>query len=51
MKKTIGATIVIMLFASIVFAVGERFDVNIGESPQLGPKDAAITMVEFIDFQ
>lgn len=28
-----------------------RFDVEIGGSPQLGPKDAAVTVIEFSDFE
>lgn len=51
MKKIIGVTIIIMLLSSVVFAMEERFDVGIGNSPQLGPKDALIAMIEFIDFQ
>jgi len=27
------------------------YDVNVGDSPYLGPKDAAVTIVEFSDFQ
>ena len=51
MKKATGALIIIMLFATMVAAVEERFDIDIGGSPFLGPKDAPITMIEFIDFQ
>ena len=29
----------------------ERFDVPIGNSPQRGPQDAAVTIIEFLDFQ
>ena len=51
MKKALGVTFLILLFASLVFAAEERFEVQIGDSPQLGPTDAPITMIEFIDFQ
>ncbi len=28
-----------------------RFDVEVGDSPQLGPRDAAVTLIEFSDFE
>lgn len=29
----------------------ERLEVEIGDSPTLGPADASVTIVEFVDFQ
>ena len=37
--------------ASLAVAAEKRFDVPIGDSPQLGPKDAPVTIIEFLDFQ
>lgn len=43
---------VILLFtASISFAEDKRYDVPIGDSPVLGPADAPVTIIEFLDFQ
>ncbi len=28
-----------------------KIDIPIGDSPSLGPEDAAVTIIEFIDFQ
>lgn len=50
----------IAFFAALIFlavsslslaAEPERFDVPLGNSPRLGPEDAPITIIEFLDFQ
>lgn len=45
-------TLLMILLVSIAVA-GEkpRIEVPLGDSPVRGPSDAAVTMVEFIDFQ
>ena len=45
----------ICVFALLVFGMAhaeqKRTDVPIGDSPSLGPVDAPVTIIEFIDFQ
>lgn len=52
MKLAIIRIALIFLLLNIsAFADVTRFDVPIEDSPQLGPPDAPITMIEFLDFQ
>lgn len=44
----------VVLFALVVcnaFAGEKRFSLPLDDSPSLGPSDARVTIVEFIDFQ
>lgn len=50
MKKTLICIVVLLVFG-IAQASEKRVDVPIGDSPSLGPDDAPITIIEFIDFQ
>jgi hypothetical protein len=49
--KKIALTILLLLSFSMAFAEGKRFHVPIADSPQLGPQDAPVTIIEFLDFQ
>ena len=40
-----------LLLFGIVHAEQKRTDVPIGDSPAMGPADAPVTIIEFIDFQ
>jgi len=44
-------TIVILLSSSMVCAEEKRYNVPLGNSPMLGPENAPITIIEFLDFQ
>ncbi|MEE4315242.1 MAG: hypothetical protein V2J11_12130 [Desulfofustis sp.] len=50
MKKALICIVVLLLFG-IAQASEKRVDVSVGDSPFLGPEDAPITIIEFIDFQ
>jgi hypothetical protein len=50
MKKTV-LFIVMVLIASFAFAGEKRSSVPLDDSPALGPSNAPVTIVEFLDFQ
>ncbi len=50
MKNTLMCLCLLLLFG-VAQAGDQRTEVPIGDSPTLGPDDAPITIVEFIDFQ
>ncbi len=50
MKRTASAALILLLF-SFAFADVQRYSVPIDNSPQKGPKDAPVTVIEFLDFQ
>lgn len=41
----------LLLIAAAAFASEPRFDIPVGDSPSLGPENAPVTIIEFIDFQ
>ena len=50
MKRTASAAFVLLLF-SVAFADTQLYSVPIGDSPEKGPKNAPVTIIEFLDFQ
>jgi len=50
MKNTLMCLCILLLFG-VAQASDKRTDVPVGDSPTLGPDDAPITIIEFIDFQ
>lgn len=48
--KKLGVLIVLLLSFSPSFAE-QRFVVPLEDSPSYGPKNAPVTIIEFIDFQ
>ena len=41
----------LLVLCTVVFAEEQRANIPVGDSPQKGPADAPVTIVEFIDFQ
>jgi protein-disulfide isomerase len=50
MKKLL-LFVILFLAASASLAQDKRYDVPVGDSPVLGPADAPVTIIEFLDFQ
>jgi hypothetical protein len=50
MKQMAGIAFIFLLL-SFASADVQRFNIPIGDSPQKGPKDAPVTIIEFLDFQ
>lgn len=52
LMKTLLICLSFLLLSGVAQAGGEkRTEVPVGDSPALGPADAPVTIVEFIDFQ
>ena len=50
MKKLLICLCFLLLYGTVQ-AEEKRIDVAVGDSPVLGPADAPVTIIEFIDFQ
>ncbi len=52
MRRALVAAL-FFFFAWVVAAPAQekRYDVPIGDSPQMGPQNAPVTIIEFLDFQ
>jgi len=53
MKKIIPLmiSVLLLLFLSVASAADKRVTVPLGDSPSMGPENAPVAIVEFIDFQ
>lgn len=51
MIKRMLICVSVLLLLGTAHAEEKRFEVPIGDSPSLGPADAPVTIIEFIDFQ
>jgi hypothetical protein len=51
MTKKILLFLSVLLLFGIAHADEKRTEVPIGDSPAMGPADAPVTIIEFIDFQ
>jgi hypothetical protein len=49
--KRLAFVILLLCLAGYSQAVEKRYSVSIGDSPALGPPDAPVTIIEFLDFQ
>lgn len=51
MVKRILICLVVTLVFGMAYAGEKRTDIPIGDAPSMGPADAPVTIIEFIDFQ
>ena len=52
MRMTLVLTLLLIAFPTVTLSAAvDRFDVPLGSSPQRGPQDAPVTVIEFLDFQ
>lgn len=49
--KTFFPALICLALVSVAAAEDNRYTVPLGDSPSLGPENAPVTIVEFIDFQ
>jgi len=49
--KKLALFLAVAVFAFTAAAQEKRFDVPLEDSPSLGPANAPVTIIEFIDFQ
>jgi hypothetical protein len=49
--KRLALVVLLVQIACLASAQEKRFSIPIDGSPSLGPADAPVTIVEFIDFQ
>jgi len=40
-----------IVYSVVVYAEETRYNVPIGDSPSIGPENAPVTVIEFLDYQ
>jgi len=50
-RKLLPAFLFVLLLSTSAFAAEQRHSIPIDNLPYLGPADAPITIIEFLDFQ
>jgi hypothetical protein len=50
-KKLLSAFLFVLFLSSPALAAEQRYTIPIDNLPYLGPADAPITIIEFLDFQ
>lgn len=50
-KRSMIVVAALLCCSVAAFGLEKRHNIPIGDSPQLGPASAAVTIIEFIDFQ
>ncbi len=43
--------VIVLVFASYSYGADKHYDIPLEGSPSIGPVDAALTIVEFLDYQ
>ena len=51
MKRLLSCVLFSLIVSAPAFAAQKRYEVPIGDSPQRGPANAPVTIVEFLDYQ
>ena len=51
MKNALRILTFFLLIAGTAFSADKRVAIPIGSAPSLGPENAPVTIIEFIDFQ
>jgi hypothetical protein len=51
MKTALRILAMFLMIAGTVFSAEQRIPIPLENSPSLGPENAPVTIVEFIDFQ
>ncbi|MCX8027874.1 MAG: hypothetical protein N3A62_08505 [Thermodesulfovibrionales bacterium] len=49
--KFLAVLCLIIMMTSSAFAAEKRVNIPIGDSPVIGPNNAPITMIKFVDYQ
>ncbi|MCX5717990.1 MAG: hypothetical protein NTW44_06745 [Nitrospirae bacterium] len=49
--RTRLSIIILLLVYTIALAEEQRYNIPIGNSPQKGPANAPVTIIEFLDYQ